>query len=106
MPQPDFINTKFLWFDIGERNLLIAGIVAGYLFAKIFINFWKRRGQLTKKEQIYSLLFPASIFLILAILPSVKSIFVLTSMIFSSIISMITTFIRLSIKKAKSKPST
>ncbi|MAF14208.1 MAG: hypothetical protein CMI53_04975 [Parcubacteria group bacterium] len=100
IPRPDFINTNFLWFDIAERNLVVAAIVAGYLFAQILINFWERRNQLTKKEQIYSLFFPALAFLILAILPSVKSIFVLTSLIFSSIISIFTLLIKMSLKKA------
>ena len=103
IPRPDFINTKFLWFDISERNLIMPAIVAGYLFGHIAINFWERRGETSKKEQIYSLLFPASVFLILAILPSVKSIFILTSLIFSSIISMFTSLIRISINKAKQK---
>ncbi|MFA6254593.1 MAG: YidC/Oxa1 family membrane protein insertase [Patescibacteria group bacterium] len=103
IPRPDFINTKFLWFDISERNLIMPAIVAGYLFGHIAINFWERRGETSKKEQIYSLLFPASVFLILAILPSVKSIFILTSLIFSSIISIITGLIRISINKAKQK---
>ena len=99
--RPDFINTKFLWLDIGQRNLLIAAIVAGYIFGQILIHWWDRRRRLTKKEQVYSLLLPAGIFLILAILPSVKSIFVLTSLIFSSIISMITALIKISLNRAK-----
>ena len=99
--RPDFINTKFLWFDIAERDFVMAGIVAGYLFAQILINFWERRHALTKKEQIYSLLLPAIVFLILTILPSVKSIFVLTSLIISSIISMFTLIIKIAIKRAK-----
>ena len=103
IPRPDFINTKFLWFDIGQRDLLIPGIVAGYLFGTILINFWERKNHITKKEQIYSLFFPALVFLILAILPAVKSIFILTSLIFSSIISMITALIKLSLQKARQK---
>lgn len=101
IPRPDFINTKFLWFDIGERNLTIAAIVAGYLFGQILINFWERRHYLTKKEQIYSLFFPAGVLLILGLLPSVKSIFVLTSLIISSIISMFTLWVKITIKKAR-----
>lgn len=105
IPRPDFINTDFLWFDIGERNLVMPAIVAGYLFAQILIHWWDRRRKLSKREQIYSLLFPASVFLILAILPSVKSVFILTSLIFSSIISIVTILIKLSLKKATQKKS-
>ena len=101
IPRPDFINTKFLWFDIGQRNLTAAAIVAGFLFAQIIINFQSRRRQLSKKEQLYSLFFPISVFIILAILPSVKSIFILTSLVISSIISMVAIFIKISLKKAK-----
>ncbi len=104
IPQPDFINTKFLWFDIGQTNLVMPAIVAGYLFSQILINIWSQRHQLTKKEQIYSILFPASVFLILAILPSVKSIFILTSLLFSSIISVITALIKLTLNRAKQTP--
>jgi YidC/Oxa1 family membrane protein insertase len=100
---PDFINTKFLWFDIGQRDMIIAAVVAGYLFAYILINMWDRKNDVNKKEQIYTLLFPALIFLILAILPSVKSIFFLTSLVFSSIISIIVALIKFSLKGNKKK---
>ncbi len=102
-PHPDFINTKFLWFDIGQTNLIMPAIVAGYMFIFILISVWDKKSDINKKEQIYSLLFPALIFLILAVLPSVKSIFFLTSLIFSSIISIIVTLIKISLKPAKKK---
>jgi len=105
IPRPDFINTKFLWFDIGQRDLVMAAFVAGFLFGQILINLWERRKYLTKKEQVYSLFFPAGVFLILAILPSVKAIFILTSLIFSSIISMFTIIIKITLKKAAKKPA-
>ncbi len=104
IPRPDFINTKFLWLNIAEPNLLITAIVAGYLFAQILIHAYNRRGGLSKKEQIFSIFFPAMIFLILAVLPSVKSIFVLTSLIFSSIISIIANLTKVAINQAKKKP--
>lgn len=99
--RPDFINTKFLWFDVGQINLIAPAIVAGYLFAEIFISQWQRKKELTKREQIYSLLFPAASFAILAVLPAVKSIFILTSLIFSTIISLFTALIKISLKNAK-----
>ena len=90
VPRPDFINTSFLWADIAKPELVLPAIVAGYIFAEIFILQLNRREELTRREQIYSMLFPAFSFLILAFLPSVKSIFILTSLVFSSIISTIT----------------
>lgn len=97
MARPDFINTNFLWFDIGKTNLMAASIVAAYLFAEILIEQFEKKRQsqenATRRELFYILFFPAGSFLILAVLPSVKSIFILTSLIFSSIISIISFFI-------------
>ncbi len=98
---PDFINTNFLGFDIAQRSLLASAIVGVYLFIEILIDLWDRRKRLSKREQVYSLLFPAAIFALLAILPAAKSLFILTSLIFSTIISIFTAFIKLSLKKAK-----
>jgi len=99
--KPDFINTKFLFFDIGVPNLILPAIVAGYIFGQILIHYWSTANKMSKKEQVYSLLFPALTFLILVLLPSVKSVFILTSLIFSSIISMFTVIIKLFLKTAK-----
>lgn len=99
IPRPDFINTKFLWFDIAQVNLVAVAIVAGYLFAQILISSWDQRRHLNKREQIYTLLFPAFVFLLLAVLPSVKCIFILTSLVFSTIISVIISLIRFSLNK-------
>ncbi|OGY46605.1 MAG: hypothetical protein A2840_02895 [Candidatus Buchananbacteria bacterium RIFCSPHIGHO2_01_FULL_47_11b] len=104
VPRPDFINTSFLWADIAKPELVLPAIVAGYIFAEIFILQLNRREELTRREQIYSMLFPAFSFLILAFLPSVKSIFILTSLVFSSIISTITWTIKQGLKQAKKKP--
>lgn len=86
--RPDFINTRFLWFDIGEHNLLMAAIVAGYVFAQTLIQQIASKYQkMSRQEQIFTIMFPAFTFLALALLPSVKSLFILTSLVFSSIIS-------------------
>jgi membrane protein insertase Oxa1/YidC/SpoIIIJ len=102
--RPDFVNTNFLWFNIAKPNLLITLIVAIYIFADIVIERWGRKTRLSKKQQIFSLFFPAFCFLILYLLPSVKSLFILTSLVFSSIISVFTIFIKLSVKAAEKKP--
>ena len=104
IPKPDFINTKFLFFDIGQRNMMMAAAVAAFIFAQILIHYWGQSKKMSKKEQIYSLLFPALSFLVLVLLPSVKSVFILTSLIFSAIISIITTVLKLILKKAKVSP--
>lgn len=101
IPRPDFINTNFLGFDLAERSMILAGVVAGYLLIEIIFNYWINKKGKTRKEQIFAILFPTFVFLVLIILPSVKSIFVLTSLVFSSIISMFIHFIKLSYNKAK-----
>ncbi|MFA6410580.1 MAG: YidC/Oxa1 family membrane protein insertase [Candidatus Buchananbacteria bacterium] len=101
--RPDFINTNFLWFNINERDLVMAAVVAGYVFAQFLIKAFDKSHGSNKKEHIYALIFPSFVFLILAILPSVKSIFILTSLIFSSIISAIVAIIKLGISQATKK---
>jgi YidC/Oxa1 family membrane protein insertase len=100
--RPDFINTDFFGFDIGQRYLLLPpAIAAGYLFAQFLIHSFTHQREMNKKEQVYGLFFPVIIFGILYLLPSVKSIFILTSLVISSIISMIITLTKLGLKNAK-----
>lgn len=99
--RPDFITTKFLWFDVGQRDFFISFLVGACLFASITVEHWHRKYKLSRKQQIFSLFFPIFCFLALYALPSVKSIFILTSLIFSSIISLATMIIQISLKQAK-----
>jgi len=46
IPRPDFINTKFLWFDIAQRDLIAPAIVAGYIFTQIIIKQWRKKDEL------------------------------------------------------------
>lgn len=100
--RPDFINTHFLWFTIDAVNLPFTGLVAAYLFAEIFFeqNILNDH-EPQPRDHIFMLLFPAFSFLILSFLPAVKSIFILTSLIFSSIIQIITAGIKKGFKQAK-----
>jgi YidC/Oxa1 family membrane protein insertase len=104
--KPDFINTNFFIFDIAEKSMILPAIVAGYLFAESLIQNWDRRKkkEMSVNEQLFIILFPAFSFLILAFLPSVKSVFILTSLVFSTIISMITFAVKQGMKNAK-KPA-
>lgn len=101
--KPDFINTNFLWFDIARPSLIFSALVAGYLFIESMLLSWINKEKLNRKEQIFMIFFPAFVFLILALLPSAKSIFVLTSLIFSSIITAIVMVIRINIVNNKKK---
>lgn len=84
---PDFINTKFLGFDLGETRILFwSGLVGIVLLLEIFIDFRSKSAGLTKSEVTYMIFFPAACFFILWILPMAKSIFILTSLCFSFLV--------------------
>lgn len=86
---PGKINTDFYGFDIGKTHDLIwAGIASVYLFVSIFL----KEGLDHKKDSsknTFIFLFPLFTFAILWYLPMVKALFILTTMIFSDIISLI-----------------
>jgi YidC/Oxa1 family membrane protein insertase len=96
---PDFINTNFLGFDLGAtRTLFWSGLVGIVLFLEIFIDYRGRKGGLTKSEVAYMIFFPAACFFLLWILPMAKSIFILTSLIFSMFVILIRQRIKIRIK--------
>lgn len=85
---PGHVNVIFYGFDIGHRHdSLWAAICAAYLFAVILIEnkskSWDRAGM------YYLIFFPLFTFAVLWYLPMVKSLFILTTMIFSDIITLI-----------------
>lgn len=83
VPRPTDVNTIFLGNDIGTRSALWAGVVGLTLFAEIFIEQKRAPGELTRNDMLYALFFPLFTFLVLWWLPSVKSLFIFTSMLFS-----------------------
>jgi len=85
--RPDFINTDFFGFDLGEtKNLFWSGLVGAILFLEIFIDYRSKSTGLTKSEVAYMIFFPAACFFLLWILPIAKSIFILTSLCFSFVV--------------------
>lgn len=86
---PGKINTNFYGFEIGQINDWIwAGICAVYIFT--FIVFENRNKKHWENSQVVFLfLFPLFTFVALWMLPMVKSLFILTSMVFSDIISVL-----------------
>ncbi|MDD5109608.1 MAG: YidC/Oxa1 family membrane protein insertase [Patescibacteria group bacterium] len=97
IPRPDVINTNWICFgwgpgapclDIKERSLPFAAVVAVVLFIEITLGQRGRKGRLTQQEIVYRFLFPAFTFVALGLLPSVKSLFILTSLLFSIMISL------------------
>ncbi len=90
-PQIDFpgkINTVFYGFEIGSTHDLVwPGIVALYILLSIIwekgVKKWDR------SEGFYLIIFPLFSFFLLWLLPITKSLFILTSMLFSDSITVI-----------------
>lgn len=86
---PGHINTNFYGFEIGRvHDWLWAGIASLYLMLSIFVE---SRGRKTweRSEMYYLFFFPLFTFLALWYLPMVKSLFILTTMIFSDTITLV-----------------
>ncbi len=86
---PGKVNTLFYGFEIGRlHDSLWAGIAAGYLFISIFLE--SRGRKYWDRSQLYYLIFfPLFTFFVLWYLPMVKSLFILTTMIFSDILHLL-----------------
>lgn len=84
--RPDFVNTVFWGFDLGERSIVWPLIVAAFLFFEISWEQRKKRGMLMNSDIVYRYIFPLFVLITLYILPMVKSLFVLTSLLFSFIV--------------------
>jgi hypothetical protein len=83
------MNADFYGFNIGvTHDWIWAGLAAVYLLISIY---WDNRGQTKwqKSEFYYLIFFPLFTFVALWWLPMVKSLFILTSMIFSDIITLL-----------------
>lgn len=84
--QPDVINIKFLGLDLSQRSMISSGIVGVWLFWQILRSQKKRKELLEKGDILFRYAFPVMCFILLAVLPSVKAVFILTSMAFSAIV--------------------
>ncbi|MEA3272286.1 MAG: YidC/Oxa1 family membrane protein insertase [Patescibacteria group bacterium] len=96
---PDYINTIFFGFDLGERSVYWSFTVAVILFLEIKSEQSGRKSLLQNSEVIYKYMFPLAAFLVLFYLPMVKSLFILTSLIFSFIVMLVASFARKSLFK-------
>ncbi|MDO8462842.1 MAG: YidC/Oxa1 family membrane protein insertase [bacterium] len=84
--RPDIINTMFLGFDVALRNTWWAVGVGAMLFLEIAITQAPRRHALERRDVFYRYFFPIAAAVLLAYLPMVKSLFILTTMAFSAVI--------------------
>lgn len=83
---PGQVNTSFLGFNIAEKSLLWASVVAIILFLQIYTVQKQREHLIRRSDVMYLFLFPIFSLVVLLLLPMVKSLFVLTSMLFSMFI--------------------
>lgn len=84
---PSMVNTNFLGFDLSMRNdWTWPGIVTIVLFAEIYVEHKQREHLVTKSDVMYMFLFPIFTFVALWMLPVVKSVFVLSSMMFTIVV--------------------
>ena len=84
---PGKINTYFYGFDLGmTHDFIAAGIVGMFLLVSIYVDYKKHKYVLRKSDLAYFLLYPLATFFVLWLLPMVKSLFILTSMLFSVMI--------------------
>lgn len=83
---PDYVNISFLGFSLGERSMLWAAAVGLFLFIEITLEHRARKQFIMRADIVYKFFFPFFVFLTLSILPMVKSLFILTSLIFSAIV--------------------
>ena len=82
---PGKINTVFYGFDLAERHTWVwPALVAIFLFGEIYFELRGKR--VRQADMFYLILFPIASLLILWWLPMVKSLFILTSILFSIII--------------------
>lgn len=81
------INTSFLGFGIGKPSFYWALAVGLILFTTIVIDQRKHAQVLGKSDAFFRYAFPIFTVVLLSLLPMVKALFVLTSMVFSIIIS-------------------
>ncbi len=98
---PGVINLNFYGFNLAQRyDVIWPGAVGLWLFLEIYFEFrHNKRTGLKKGDLLFFFLFPAAVFLLLWYLPMVKSLFILTSMLFSLIIAQISKVLFRSNKK-------
>jgi len=86
---PGKLNIYFYGFNLGKFNdSLWAGIAAVYLLLSIIIEN-KSKKDWNRADMYYVLIYPLFTFFALWLLPMVKSLFILTTMIFSDTITIL-----------------
>ena len=90
VPYPNLpINTSFFGFEIGAHNIWWASAVGVFLYLDIVVEQKRIAHLLGRQDAFFRYAFPVFSIVILSLLPMVKSIFVLTSMLFSTAVTLI-----------------
>lgn len=90
VPSPSMpINTMFFGFDVAQKSFWWALVVGIVLYLTIVVDQRKHEQILDQQDAAYRYAFPATIVVVLSILPMVKTLFVLTSLLFSVFVSFI-----------------
>ena len=98
---PGKIDTNFYGFDVGiSHNSIWAGLASLYLLLSTLTASQKHK-RWDKSEMYFIIFFPIFTFFALWYLPMVKSLFILTTMMFSDIIKIIHYLVHHPEKKAK-----
>ena len=86
---PGKINIDFYGFNIGKaHDTLWSGLAALYLFTSIYLSEG-RGGKKDRPKLAFLFLFPLFTFFALWLLPMVKALFILTTMVFSDTVTML-----------------
>ncbi len=85
---PGTINIMFYGFNLSaSHDIVWAGIVGLLMLVEIYLEVRRAKQAPTKSDLFYFILFPLVTFYVLWMLPMVKSLFVLTSIVFSAIVN-------------------
>lgn len=82
---PDFLLTHFFGVDLAVRSLIFPAIVGFILYAELRHEQRAHAASITNRDVAFRLIFPLIAFALLYALPAGKSIFVLTSVLFTVI---------------------
>ncbi|MEK7606704.1 MAG: YidC/Oxa1 family membrane protein insertase [Patescibacteria group bacterium] len=84
--RPDIVNVNFLGLDISQPSALASFLVAFLLYIQTVRSQRAQGKAIERGDIIFRYAFPLTVFLLLWSLPSVKAIFIFTSMLFSYIV--------------------
>ncbi len=90
---PGIIQTDFYGFDLAAtHDVFWSVLVAGLVFVTSYMQY-RGRKKITQSDLAYLVLFPLAIFVFLYVLPMVKALFILTTLVFSLVLNKFATLL-------------